>query len=224
MLIRSLHRETIETIVAVESWWTPACIRIVSLGDYEPDQDEGPDSKSAADAVEEQWRSVVHPRLLTLVHGHPDPDVRDAADFLAKRLWSMILLLDVGRRSRSEDENTVAVHLVHDGFKRLHRAAYHAPFRISRPAPRYDGLQVGNTEPLPGRLLGMIQQLQSKGALGDGHPLRGRGIPEAVELLSDIFFMPEEDRNARLNGLNVEVPTTGESEAESDNLKFGFAP
>lgn len=223
-LIRSLHKEAIETIVAIEGWWTSDCFRIVSLGGYDPDEGGDPDSKAVADAVEEQWRSVVHPRLLTLVHGHPDPDVRDAADFLDKRLWSMILLLDARRRSRSEDETTVAVHLVHDGFKRLRRAAYHAPFRVNRPAPRYDGVQIGTTEPLPGKLLGMIQQLQADGTLGEGHRLWGRGIPEAVERLSDIFFMPEEDRIAALERLDVEVPTTEEPQPESDTLKFGFAP
>jgi hypothetical protein len=222
-LIRSLHSETIETIVAVETWWTPNCFRIASLGGYDPDED-GRDPKAAADAIEDQWRKTVHPRMLTLVHGHPDPDVRDAADFLNKRLWSMILLVGTPRGKRSDDENSVAIHLVHDGFKRLRRAAYHAPFRADRPVPRYDGAPIGNTEPLPGKMLSMIKQLQADGALEEGDPLWGRGIAEAVEQLSAIFSMPDEARRARLEGLKFEVPATDEAEPESDTLKFGFAP
>ena len=219
--IRSLHKDTIDTILAAETWWTPGCFRIVCLGGYDPD-DEGSDAKAAAKAIEEQWRSVVHPRLMTLVHGHPDPDVRDAADFLVKRLWSMILLLH-RNRGEKEDEDTVAIHLVHDGFKRVHRAAYHAPFRISRPSPRYDGTSIGNTEPLPGRMLQAIRELQAAGALKEGHPILGNGIPQAVERLSDILFMPEEGRAALFDRLNVEDPTMEEPEPNSDALKFGFS-
>lgn len=216
-LIRSLHKDTVETVLAVESWWTPECFQILCMEDSEK-------SRTAAESAEERWRTSVQPRLLTLVHGHPDPDVRDAADFLEKRLWSIIILLDATRRARSDDETTVAIHLVHDGFTRLHRAAYLAPFRVSRPVPRFEGSRIGATEPLPGEILETIRRLQEQGALDAGKSIWGSGIPEGVKRLSDIFFMPEEERTARLQGLDVEVATTPEAKSDRDTQKFGFAP
>ncbi len=192
--VRSLRNHTIDTIVEVESWWTQDCLPIVSSGGDDPDQQEGPNSKTAAQGVADQWRRVVRPRLWRLVHGHPDPDVREAADFLDKRLLSVIALLDArGSDDRPEEETVVAVHLVHDGFKRLHRAAYHAPFRVNRPKPGYDGACIGNTEPAPGKLGEIIQQLQADGT-SHGDLLLGNGIAQAVQTLSNISFLPKEGR------------------------------
>lgn len=47
-------------------------------------------------------------------------------------------------------EATTAIQLAHNGLTELRRAAYHAPFRVERPEPEYDG--IGVVEPLPSQL------------------------------------------------------------------------
>ncbi|NKT14945.1 hypothetical protein GS979_08775 [Rhodococcus hoagii] len=217
-LIRSLHSETIKTVAAVERWWGE-CFRAVAIGGLGTESDS--DSGSGPDAIEARWRNEVQPRLSTLVHGHPDPDVRDAADFLETRLWSATFLLGERRQRRSDDERTVTIHLAHDGITRLHRAAYHAPFRVERPEPRYEGLSIGRREPLPGKVLEMINQLREAGTL-EVHPYAGSDIPAAVKVLSDIFFMPKDERDAHLKGMDVEVPVADASDRERDAPGFGF--
>ncbi|WP_280345089.1 hypothetical protein [Nocardia abscessus] len=193
--VRSLHHHTIDTIIEVESWWTQDCLPIVNWGGYDPDHQERTGSKADAGRAEEQWRRVVRPRLWRLVHGHPDPDVRQAADFLDTRLLSVVALLGAqDRHDRSEQGNVVAVHLVHDGFTRLHRAAYHAPFRVDRPEPSYDGVCIGNSEPSPTEFWEIIQQFQAGGTPSQGDLLLGNGLAQAVQKLSDISFLPEQDR------------------------------
>ncbi|MGW5142714.1 hypothetical protein ACWEPH_26955 [Nocardia beijingensis] len=225
--VRSLHKDTIDTIIAVESWWEPHCFRAVTMGAYAPDDEDGAEPKEETRKLEEQWRNDLLPKMLTLINGHPDPDVRDAADFLVKRLWSMILIFHQSRRERQqdEDEKGVAIHLVHDGFTRLRRAAYHAPFRVERPVPRFDGSRIGNSEPLPGKMLELIRQYQEAGVFekDDESHILGSRIPEAVKRLSDILFMPEEQRLALLQRFNVDDPTTAQPEPEDAPRKFGFA-
>ena len=34
----------------------------------------------------------------------------------------------------------LAIDLIHDGLKKLRRAAYHAPFRVHRPEPDWEGV------------------------------------------------------------------------------------
>lgn len=219
-LIRSLHSETIKTVAAVERWWMKECFLAIPFD--ETDDESAPDSDAPSVVAEDRWRNEVQPALSILVHGHPDPDVRTAADVLESRLGVMTLYLDARRRNRSEDEVTVAVHLAHDGVSRLRRAAYRAPFRIERPEPTYEGISTGRAEPLPGKMLKMIQQLQDAGALTAGDPIFGGGIPAAVKQLSDIFFMPENERDALLKGMDVEVPAADESGSERDAPGFGF--
>lgn len=227
--VRSLHTDTINTVLAVESWWQPGCFRIAALGGYT--EDGNTDSKDVAEAIEQDWRQIIHPRLLTLVNGHPDPDVRFAADVLVKRLWSMILIVTSPRHGRGRDrdeENSVAVHLVHDGFERLRRTTYHAPFRINRPSPTYTGVPVGNAEPLPGKMLETINALQAAGVLesDDDSAIIRTAIPNAVRRLSDILFMPEEERAAAFARSSVPDPASSPSQTENDEanrVKFGFS-
>ncbi|MFD5179762.1 hypothetical protein ACFWM1_28420 [Nocardia sp. NPDC058379] len=225
-LVRSLHKDTIDTIIAVESWWEPHCFRAVTLGAYAPDDQDPAELPAETVKLEDQWRNELVPKMSTLIYGHPDPDVRDAADFLVKRLWSMIMILHKYRKRRrqDEDENSVAVHLVHDGFERLRRAAYHAPFRIERPVPRFDGIRVGNFEPLPGKMLELIRQFQDAGVLekDDENDILGSRIPQAVKRLSDIFFMSKEQRTALLQPFDVDDPAVAEPERGDPSRKFGF--
>ncbi|MFD6197210.1 hypothetical protein ACFWE3_10950 [Mycobacteriaceae bacterium NPDC060252] len=218
--IRSMHNDTIATIVAVETWWKPDCFRIATLSGYVED---GQDSKDTADRIAEEWRRVIEPRLLTLIHGHPDPDVRFAADILDKRLWSAILILARPRSkpTYTEDENLVAVHLIHDGFARLRRAAYHAPWRANRPAPNYNGIPIGNAEPLPGKMLETIRALQEAGVLEKDSGLMKIATSDAVRRLSDILFMPDEQRAALFKENEVQDPIAEQPQPDKE-LKFGF--
>jgi hypothetical protein len=50
------------------------------------------------------------------------------------------------------------MQLIHDGFKSLRRAAYHAPFRIHRPEPTYEAVIIGNSEGLPGDILRRMKE------------------------------------------------------------------
>lgn len=220
--IRSLHKDTIDTIIAAEKWWDD-CFRIVSLGG---DAAKEADSEDSAEAIEADWRQTVRLRILTLINGHPDPDVRFAADILVKRLWSVVLILTRLRREsdrRREEEDTVAIHLVHDGFERLRRAAYHAPFRITRPSPTYDGVPIGNSEPLPGKMLETIKELQAAGVLEPDSGIFSRAIPKAVRQLSDILFMPSDERAAVFERSAVQDPTVEPAQPGDDVVKFGFS-
>jgi hypothetical protein len=75
--------------------------------------------------------------------------VREAADLLDKRSSHPILLF---RRpgvpsEKRQEENSIAIKLIHDGLTDLRRAAYHAPFHLHRPEP--DGQQ-GETSSIRG--------------------------------------------------------------------------
>ncbi|WP_415668968.1 hypothetical protein [Williamsia muralis] len=227
-LIRSLHQDTIRTILVAQTWWEGDVFTVAVSGGYDPEAVDGAsDSQSATAALNADWRGRVHTALLTLVHGHPDPDVRFAADVLTKRLWSISLLLGKRRPaesdwdSRMENVNGVTVHLVHDGFTRLRRAAYHAPFRVERPVPTYQGDRTANSEPLPGRMLETIEALQEKGVLSRRSGIAGSmfDISDAVRKLSDIFFLPEDQRAAVFQQSSVEDPA---DEDDRPPLGFGF--
>jgi hypothetical protein len=144
--VRSLHKDTIGVIVAVESWWDPACLRAALLagaGEVLSRED-----RECAHRAESDWRCQIHPQLLTLINGHPDPDVRQAADVLDKRTFALILIFHrpAPPNERQKEENKLAIGLIHDGLKQLRRAAYHAPFRVHRPEPDWDGVPTGNKE------------------------------------------------------------------------------
>lgn len=222
-LIRSLHADTIKIVVAVQRWWEPDVNRMTVLGGY-----AGEDEERLAKALEHKWRTKVHPRLMTLAQGHPDPDVRFAADILDKRLWSAVLLLGESRRDDGieppdYDVTSVTVHLIYDGFARLKKATYHAPFRVHRPIPDFDGYSVGNHEPLPGRMLDAIRELQKAGVLEKGSGLRDFSMADAVRRLSDIMFMSDEDRTKLFADADVEDPTMSDPVDAAGGFDFGFA-
>lgn len=189
--VRSLHGQAMTAIVELERWWRPDAYRIVALGGYEG---EGRDSQEVAAALEKHWRQVVEPSLQFLVFGHPDPDVRLTADVLVQRTWSVIMIMTGARGAgpMGGDEMSVAIHLFHDGVARLRRAVYHAPFRVERPEPQFEGHVVGNREPLPERFLEMIRELQQSGAIEIDESAGAAGLADAVRQLSSVFFLPAE--------------------------------
>ncbi|WP_006245937.1 hypothetical protein [Mycolicibacterium tusciae] len=160
--VRSLHRETIEIIVEFQEWWlgvrgeTRGCWTVaIFMLSRESTEKLSDEDQVAAKVAEDRWRDTIHPRLSSLIHGHPDPDVREAADVLDKRSFHPIILFN---KSGAPGENTKEEHelglkLIHDGLTALSRAAYHAPFRIHRPEPDWDGVPTGNKEGLPHNIL-----------------------------------------------------------------------
>lgn len=186
--VRLLHKDAVHAVINAHQWWRGDVSRIVMLGGY--DDSGGQDSEEVAKALELRWRNEVLPQLEALAHGHPDPDVRLAADVLVKRVWSIILILIHPRTDEGMEssEKSVAVHLVHDGFTRLHKAVYHAPFRVDRPSPIYEGTPVSTYEPLPGEMLKQIKKLQDEGLVAPDNDILRGWIPEGVKKLSDLFF------------------------------------
>lgn len=167
-LVRSLHRETIDIIVEFQEWWDGVRIEddgTVVRGAFsvaifamsrESTEDLSEEDQHAAKNAEARWRDTVHPRLSVLINGHPDPDVREAADVINKRSFEPIMILN--GTPRGDEVNGLAIKLIHDGLTALRRAAYYAPFRIHRPEPDWDGVPTGNAEGLPGDILKRMQE------------------------------------------------------------------
>ena len=221
--VKSLHGQSVAAILELERWWKPDTYRIVALGGYEG---EGRDSNEVAAALEKHWRQVVEPSLQFLVFGHPDPDVRFAADVLVQRTWSVIMIMTAprGKGPMGADEMSVAVHLFHDGLARLRRAVYHAPFKTERPEPDFEGHVVGNREPLPERFLEIIRELQTSGGVTVDEKAGGDGLADAVRQLSAVFFLPPEQRAAMFAENKLDDPAAGtvDADAEDGEFRFGF--
>lgn len=166
--IRSLHHETIAIVVEFQEWWLGVrgnmrgCFAVAVLAGSGEELSE--EDHQAAKTAEDRWRDTIHPRLSVLINGHPDPDVREAADVLDKRSFAPMMLFSRDRSSgeppseNRQDENQLAIHLIHDGLTTLRRAAYLAPFRVHRPEPDWDGVPTGNQEGLPGDILRRIKE------------------------------------------------------------------
>jgi hypothetical protein len=155
--VRSLHKDTIATVSRVDDWWHHEAFRVTVFAET---RDEGDRNEEDGEQIEREYRNEIHPALMRLINGHPDPEVRDAADFLAKRLWGAIMIIHrpPPRSETREEENQVAIQLIHNGVTALRRAAYHAPFRVHRPEPDWDGVPVGNAEGLPSEILKRMKE------------------------------------------------------------------
>lgn len=171
-LVRSLHRETVNIIVEFQEWWlgvrcnengnvVRGCFSIaVFMLSRESADELNVQDQLAAKIAESRWRDAIHPRLSILINGHPDPDVREAADILDKRSFDPILMFNNGRTpdEKWREEHGLAIQLIHDGLTELRRAAYHAPFRVHRPEPDWDGVPTGNKEGLPHDILKRMKE------------------------------------------------------------------
>lgn len=166
--VRSLHRETIDIIVEFQEWWmgvhiddsgqvTRGCFTVaVLMGSRESAEELSEEDQRAARIAEARWRDTIHPRLSILINGHPDPEVREAADVLDKRSFEPTIMLH--GTPKSDEEHGLAIRLIHDGLTELRRAAYYAPFRVHRPDPDWNGVPTGNAEGLPGDILKQMQE------------------------------------------------------------------
>ncbi|WP_156664672.1 hypothetical protein [Mycobacterium sp. 852002-51057_SCH5723018] len=86
--------------------------------------------------------------------------MREAADVLDKRSFAPIVIFQRPPKAneRQDEENKLAIKLIHDGLKELCRAAYHARFRVHRPEPDWDGMPTGNKEGLPSDILNRMKE------------------------------------------------------------------
>ena len=151
--VKALHPATVDALVTVQTWWDQRLFPSVS-GANTTTGSLGSKLEHPEDELDDEYRYEIGPVLHHLVNGHPDPDVRIAADFLHSRLRGGLFYMDPTRAERQDGEEVlVAIHRCHDGLSALRRAIYHAPFRINRPEPEWDGVPVGNSEPLPSRVV-----------------------------------------------------------------------
>ena len=160
-LVRSLHKDTIATVSLVDDWWNHQVFMAAIQG-----MNNGAE-KETVDRLDRQWRDEIRPALLMLINGHPDPNVRESADFFNTRLIGAMLLVHRRPDDEAHPDETPAerrevdgltIQLMHDGLARLRRAAYHAPFRVHRPEPDWEGIPIGNSEGLPDDILKRIKE------------------------------------------------------------------
>jgi hypothetical protein len=153
--IRSLHKDTVAVVTWVDLWWHRELFMQTIRGM------DGPVAEDDFKRLFEQWHKEIRPAMMTLINGHPDPDVREAADILDKRLTGAFVIMDRPSDSPMRDEEVegFSIQLIHDGVTRLRRAVYHAPFRVTRPDPDWDGVPTGNKEGMPGDILKRIEDV-----------------------------------------------------------------
>ncbi|WP_156747657.1 hypothetical protein, partial [Nocardia sp. 852002-51244_SCH5132740] len=120
--IKALHPATVETVVAVDTFWDDLYPAIVDVAERAlEDRDPDPRDPGELDFYRE-WRETIRPKLLTLVAGHPDPDVRNAAEVLDKRLRNALFYMNpTHAASEKGEEVTVALDRGHDGLADLRR-------------------------------------------------------------------------------------------------------
>lgn len=150
--VRSLHKEAVSGVVAISAWWNEAAHPIAHLATIES-SDEVPTEADirAAKTVVNQWDNSISPELSKLRIGHPDPDVRAAAKFVAHRIFATIFVLRgalSGEPARSpqhaEATNRVvgSWEKVGEAIGRLSHFVQQAPLRVHRPPqPELDPLE-----------------------------------------------------------------------------------
>jgi hypothetical protein len=159
--VRQLHEQTIGIVSEIDRYWDrelfPEVLFFTSgVFDREYDEAERKEASDRGMEIQTKLQNEVLPKLNILAFGHPDPDVRRAADVLGRRMQGVVFYHDVIRARRKDGKNaTTAVHLAHSGLTDLRKAAYHAPFRFDRPEPEYDG--IGIVEPMASQLTDVPQ-------------------------------------------------------------------
>ncbi|MFD3431201.1 MULTISPECIES: hypothetical protein [Actinomycetes] len=146
--VKSLHPATVATLIVAERFWSS------TIQPFIPIEGEEPPTYEHARGIHLELVKEVEPELLTVILGHPDPDVRDAADIVARRLSAALLYLYPDHfESGGGTHATIATTQLTEGLREFRRAVYHAPFRDTRPEPRFTGDLIGPNDPLPpGRL------------------------------------------------------------------------
>lgn len=138
--VRELHAETVRLVVDLDLF-----VRSLRGDAIAGPIGESKDRRSPRTIVDEDWEDDLLKRLRQVEYGHPDPDVRDAAEQVDDDMWMYITMavsaLEVlGRRPRTLEERSKVVSAIDAGMKGLRQAVYAAPHR-QVPKIRYDGSQ-----------------------------------------------------------------------------------
>ncbi|MEN4399380.1 hypothetical protein ACNQR7_26990 [Mycolicibacterium senegalense] len=154
--VRQLHEQTIAIVSEVDRYWHRELFVEVALFtsgvfDREYDEAEQKEIRDRATELQNKLQNEILPQLNILAFGHPDPDLRRAANVMGGRMQNVVFYHDAIRAKRKDGKHaTTAIQLAHKGITELRKLAYHAPFRVNRPEPEYDG--IGVVEPLPSQL------------------------------------------------------------------------
>lgn len=130
--VRALHPASIKVLVAIDVFWLDQVYPLIR-----PETDKEAPARPVTNELYGEFARIARPELLTLATGHPDPDVRAAAEALMIAL-ERVVVSHIGDRP-SDPEGTALIVAVLDYLRALRRAVYRAPFRIERPTPVFDG-------------------------------------------------------------------------------------
>jgi hypothetical protein len=148
--VRQLHEQTIGIVAEVDRYWMRELFRevtnfVAGVFDREYDQAEQKEVWDRCMELQDVLQNEIQPQLNILAFGHPDPDVRRAANVFSGRLQGVVFYHDVIHARRKDgNEVTTAVHLAHKGLKELRRAAYHARSGLSGPRRTMTGSASSN--------------------------------------------------------------------------------
>lgn len=137
--VRDLHAETVDLVVDLALFVRSLAARVVTS------PNSPAEAKAARDQVEQRWEGDLMRRVRRAEFGHPDPDVREAAEQLFDDMWPFIVAAghcvdDRFAGKREPGEGARAWDTVRDSLAELRRAVYAAPHR-DVPAIRYDGAE-----------------------------------------------------------------------------------
>jgi hypothetical protein len=160
--VRRLHAETVDMVVDLDLF--VRSIRAAAVA--------GPDDqKELAEVeanIESRWERDLLRRVRRARFGHPDPDVREAAEAIDDEMWPYLVMarsrhqeLHTVPRPKTSEQRSDAVKAVERSMVKLRRAVYSAPHR-DVPNIRYSG------DDIPSRLSRSIAQ-EDSGAT-DGLP------------------------------------------------------
>ena len=129
--VRELHLDTVDTVADLDLF-----MREIGSATL-----VGPVHKGGSEAikvvVEDKWENNLLRRLRRLRFGHPDPEVREAAELMEDEMWPFVSLAttdrerDVTGRGRrpSNDERSRAYQAARDAMVKFRVAVYNAPRR-----------------------------------------------------------------------------------------------
>lgn len=137
--VRDQHGETVSTVADLDLFMRQ--IRAAVVVGRESFMVGG---LTAREAIEQHWEGDLLRRLRILKFGHPDPDVRAAADRMEDAMWPYLTMAESprerpGARSLPEESRTNALEYASEAMRLLRSAVWSAPRRNVPASARYDG-------------------------------------------------------------------------------------
>lgn len=144
--VRELHRETVDLVVDLDLWARSLRASAVA-GATDAD-----DVAQAEEIIQSGWERDLLRRVRRARFGHPDPDVRDAAEAVDDEIWPFIIMARSPEKesgsfppTKTPEARQRVVKSLDGAMVELRRATYAAPHR-DVPGIRYTGAE------LPSRL------------------------------------------------------------------------